>query len=197
MPISRPALRTSKAKWDLCSFWQLERLQVYWVSEPQPAHFPPRVTTLVTSGVCIYFPGVPAASLVTPADVVKTRLQVAARAGQTTYTGVIDCFRKILREEGFRALWKGAGGVPCSPECLVCLYTVVYSILKRIFFFLPLLARMCRSSPQFGVTLVTYELLQRWFYVDFGGQYVYFFLIQKSFCERQSGQQFCLFCDLD
>ncbi|XP_069717238.1 electrogenic aspartate/glutamate antiporter SLC25A12, mitochondrial [Phaenicophaeus curvirostris] len=83
--------------------------------------------------------GVPAASLVTPADVIKTRLQVAARAGQTTYSGVIDCFRKILREEGASAFWKGAG------------------------------ARVFRSSPQFGVTLVTYELLQRWFYVDFGG----------------------------
>lgn len=54
--------------------------------------------------------GVPAASLVTPADVIKTRLQVAARAGQTTYNGVVDCFRKILQEEGFKALWKGAGG---------------------------------------------------------------------------------------
>ncbi|KAF5905853.1 calcium-binding mitochondrial carrier protein Aralar1-like, partial [Clarias magur] len=83
--------------------------------------------------------GVPAASLVTPADVIKTRLQVAARAGQTTYNGVIDCSKKIFREEGFRAFWKGAG------------------------------ARVCRSSPQFGVTLVTYELLQRWFYIDFGG----------------------------
>ncbi|XP_076025955.1 electrogenic aspartate/glutamate antiporter SLC25A12, mitochondrial-like [Genypterus blacodes] len=83
--------------------------------------------------------GVPAASLVTPADVIKTRLQVAARAGQTSYNGVIDCFRKILKEEGFRAFWKGAG------------------------------ARVFRSSPQFAVTLLTYELLQRWFYVDFGG----------------------------
>lgn len=46
----------------------------------------------------------------TPADVIKTRLQVAARAGQTTYSGVVDCFRKILQEEGFRAFWKGAGG---------------------------------------------------------------------------------------
>ncbi|KAI9526858.1 hypothetical protein NQZ68_035131 [Dissostichus eleginoides] len=82
----------------------------------------------------------PAASLVTPADVIKTRLQVAARAGQTTYSGLVDCFWKILREEGPRAFWKGAG------------------------------ARVFRSSPQFGVTLVTYELLQRWFYVDFGGQ---------------------------
>lgn len=30
-------------------------------------------------------------------------------------------------------------------------------------------ARVCRSSPQFGVTLFVYELLQRLFYVDFGG----------------------------
>uniref|UniRef100_A0A8C1YVG6 Solute carrier family 25 member 13 n=1 Tax=Cyprinus carpio TaxID=7962 RepID=A0A8C1YVG6_CYPCA len=51
--------------------------------------------------------GMPAASLVTPADVIKTRLQVAARAGQTTYNGLIDCFWKILREEGPRAFWKG------------------------------------------------------------------------------------------
>uniref|UniRef100_A0A8C8A3A6 Solute carrier family 25 member 12 n=1 Tax=Oryzias sinensis TaxID=183150 RepID=A0A8C8A3A6_9TELE len=86
---------------------------------------------LLTAGAIA---GIPAASLVTPADVIKTRLQVAARAGQTTYSGVIDCFRKILQEEGFRAFWKGAG------------------------------ARVLRSSPQFGVTLVTYELLQRWFY---------------------------------
>ncbi|XP_065526459.1 electrogenic aspartate/glutamate antiporter SLC25A12, mitochondrial isoform X2 [Lathamus discolor] len=91
---------------------------------------------LLTAGAIA---GVPAASLVTPADVIKTRLQVAARAGQTTYSGVIDCFRKILKEEGASAFWKGAG------------------------------ARVFRSSPQFGVTLVTYELLQRWLYVDFGG----------------------------
>ncbi len=83
--------------------------------------------------------GMPAASLVTPADVIKTRLQVVAREGQTTYNGVIDATRKIYAEEGFRAFWKGA------------------------------VARMCRSSPQFGVTLVTYELLQRMFFIDFGG----------------------------
>jgi len=83
--------------------------------------------------------GAPAASLVTPADVIKTRLQVKARSGQTVYNGVLDAARKIYAEEGFRAFWKGA------------------------------VARMCRSSPQFGVTLATYELLQRVFYVDFGG----------------------------
>ena len=33
-------------------------------------------------------------------------------------------------------------------------------------------ARVFRSSPQFGVTLLTYEVLQRLFYVDFGGRSV-------------------------
>lgn len=31
-------------------------------------------------------------------------------------------------------------------------------------------ARVFRSSPQFGVTLATYELLQRLFWIDFGGR---------------------------
>jgi hypothetical protein len=30
-------------------------------------------------------------------------------------------------------------------------------------------ARVLRSSPQFGVTLMAYEILQRLFYIDFGG----------------------------
>jgi solute carrier family 25 aspartate/glutamate transporter 12/13 len=63
--------------------------------------------TLFTAGLIA---GVPAAALVTPADVIKTRLQVVARSGQTTYTGVCDAARKIMREEGPRAFWKGTVG---------------------------------------------------------------------------------------
>ncbi|KAG8181041.1 hypothetical protein JTE90_024787 [Oedothorax gibbosus] len=84
--------------------------------------------------------GVPAAYLVTPADVIKTRLQVAAREGQTTYNGVVDACRKIWKEEGGAAFWKGGP------------------------------ARVFRSAPQFGFTLLTYEVLQRTFYIDFGGR---------------------------
>lgn len=83
--------------------------------------------------------GVPAAYLCTPADVIKTRLQVQAREGQTTYSGVLDAMRKIWHEEGGRAFWKGGP------------------------------ARVFRSAPQFGFTLLTYEILQRLFYIDFGG----------------------------
>ncbi|CAH1408257.1 unnamed protein product [Nezara viridula] len=95
------------------------------------------VSTLFLSGLIA---GVPAASIATPFDVVKTRLQVKPRPGQTTYSGLRDAFKKVWREEGWTAFWKGAG------------------------------ARVCRSSPQFAVTLVTYELLQRLFYFDFGGR---------------------------
>jgi len=33
-----------------------------------------------------------------------------ARAGQTSYNGVIDAAQKIYREEGMKAFWKGATG---------------------------------------------------------------------------------------
>jgi len=83
--------------------------------------------TLTSAGIA----GMPAAYLTTPADVVKTRLQVEARKGQTTYKGVADTFVKIYREEGFKALFKGGP------------------------------ARILRSSPQFGFTLVAYEYLHK------------------------------------
>lgn len=60
--------------------------------------------TLLVAGALA---GVPAAALVTPADVIKTRLQVVARKGQTTYKGLFDAASKIYKEEGYRAFWKG------------------------------------------------------------------------------------------
>lgn len=65
--------------------------------------------------------GMPAAYLTTPADCVKTRLQAERRAGVTHYKGLLDALVTIPREEGFGALFKGG------------------------------IARVIRSSPQFGV----------------------------------------------
>ncbi|KAH8554760.1 mitochondrial carrier domain-containing protein [Umbelopsis sp. PMI_123] len=84
---------------------------------------------LLTAGAIA---GMPAAYFTTPADVIKTRLQVEARKGQTTYNGIADAARKIYAEEGFKAFFKGGP------------------------------ARIFRSSPQFGVTLTVYELLHTW-----------------------------------
>ncbi|KAJ1839144.1 mitochondrial aspartate-glutamate transporter agc1, partial [Coemansia sp. RSA 2708] len=75
--------------------------------------------------------GMPAAYLTTPADVIKTRLQVVAKKGETVYTGLVDATRKIYKEEGFKAFFKGGP------------------------------ARIFRSSPQFGATLMCYEVIHR------------------------------------
>ncbi|EIW72497.1 hypothetical protein TREMEDRAFT_41792 [Tremella mesenterica DSM 1558] len=91
---------------------------------------------LISAGVA----GMPAAYFTTPADVVKTRLQSQARAGQTVYKGVVDGFSKILTEEGPKALFKGG------------------------------IARIIRSSPQFSVTLTAFELLNKYFPYPFANQ---------------------------
>lgn len=77
--------------------------------------------------------GMPAAYFTTPADVIKTRLQVEARKGQTHYRNIVHAAVTIMREEGVRAFFKGGP------------------------------ARVMRSSPQFGCTLAAYEFLQRVF----------------------------------
>jgi solute carrier family 25 aspartate/glutamate transporter 12/13 len=72
----------------------------------------------------------PAAYLTTPCDVIKTRLQVEARKGDSEYTSLRQCAKTVYKEEGFKAFFKGGP------------------------------ARILRSSPQFGFTLAGYEVLQ-------------------------------------
>jgi solute carrier family 25 (mitochondrial S-adenosylmethionine transporter), member 26 len=47
-----------------------------------------------------------AAAITTPLDVVKTRLMTQA-AGSAQYSGVADCLRQVIRDEGAAALWTG------------------------------------------------------------------------------------------
>ena len=47
-----------------------------------------------------------AAGIVTPTDVVKTRLQLAG--GKERYGNVLGAYSAIIRQEGFSALYKGA-----------------------------------------------------------------------------------------
>lgn len=46
--------------------------------------------------------------------IIEIFFQVVAREGQTTYNGLLDCARKIYKEEGARAFWKGTSGMVFS-----------------------------------------------------------------------------------
>ncbi|KAH6567833.1 hypothetical protein BASA50_006422 [Batrachochytrium salamandrivorans] len=75
--------------------------------------------------------GAVGATLVTPMDVVKTRLQVISKPGDKVYSGMMHCYRDIIKHEGVAALFKGA-----APRAMIV-------------------------SPLFAITILIYEFQQR------------------------------------
>ncbi|KAI5070360.1 hypothetical protein GOP47_0014703 [Adiantum capillus-veneris] len=71
---------------------------------------------------------IPATVLVTPLDVIKTRLQMETPPGQEPYKDAFHCCRVLLQQEGLKGLFKGG------------------------------LLRVLRTCPQFGITLMIYSL---------------------------------------
>lgn len=68
-------------------------------------------TTYTASAISSFAGGVTSAIASLPADLIKTRLQkqVANKDGKFQYTGVLDCAKQIIKNEGFFSLWKGVG----------------------------------------------------------------------------------------
>uniref|UniRef100_A0A914V1N1 Uncharacterized protein n=2 Tax=Plectus sambesii TaxID=2011161 RepID=A0A914V1N1_9BILA len=65
---------------------------------------------------------------VTPLDVIKTRLQTINRgAGEVEYRGFTHAFTSILRNEGWRALFKGAG-------CRMLVMAPLFGIAQMVYF---------------------------------------------------------------
>ncbi|XP_045873115.1 mitochondrial glutamate carrier 1 [Meles meles] len=85
--------------------------------------------------------GSAAAVAVNPCDVVKTRLQSLQRGvNEDTYTGFLDCARKILRHEGPTAFLKGA-------YCRALVIAPLFGIAQVVYFL--------------GIAETLLELLQR------------------------------------
>lgn len=72
---------------------------------------------------------IPASIVVTPMDVVKTRLTMEPSPGVEPYKNGWDCVQRIVKEEGVGTLFKGC------------------------------LSRVLRISPQFGITLMIYDYI--------------------------------------
>lgn len=69
-----------------------------------------------------------AAVAVSPCDVVKTRLQSLRKGtNEETYSGVVDCIRKILRKEGPGAFLKGA-------TCRALVIAPLFGIAQVVYF---------------------------------------------------------------
>ncbi|KAI8898778.1 mitochondrial carrier domain-containing protein [Globomyces pollinis-pini] len=93
----------------------------------------PKFSTIFGSGVLA---GAIAAAVVTPMDVVKTKLQVLPTDGVSLYSGQLDCYRSILVKDGISGLFKGV-----VPRVLIV-------------------------SPLFAITVLIYEFQQRLFQSD-------------------------------
>ncbi|KAI8846088.1 mitochondrial carrier domain-containing protein [Chytridium lagenaria] len=50
-----------------------------------------------------------AAAVTTPLDVIKTRLMLSRKDGVEGYSGIVSTFRRIVKEEGTSALFRGIG----------------------------------------------------------------------------------------
>eukprot|EP00092_Neocalanus_flemingeri_P068072 GFUD01083136.1.p1 GENE.GFUD01083136.1~~GFUD01083136.1.p1 ORF type:complete len:338 (-),score=53.19 GFUD01083136.1:128-1141(-) len=69
------------------------------------------------------------AAAVNPADVVKTRLQLLNKgAGDESYNGIFDAFKKILKNEGPSAFFKGA-------LCRMIVIAPLFGIAQMVYYF--------------------------------------------------------------
>jgi len=77
------------------------------------------------------FAGMFAGGIMTPADVIKTRIQV--KQGAIPYKGIADCFSRIVKEEGAMALYKGAVPRMMIISPLFGITLCVYEVLQKYF----------------------------------------------------------------
>ncbi len=92
---------------------------------------------LIMGGVA----GIIGACCTYPLDLIKTRLQnqKTLPGGERMYAGVVDCFTKVFRADGFRGLYRGlpAQLVGIAPEKAIKLTvndTLRYNIPKYLYF---------------------------------------------------------------
>ncbi|KAM9078865.1 putative mitochondrial transporter UCP3 isoform X2 [Balaenoptera ricei] len=89
------------------------------------------ITTRILAGCTT---GAMAVTCAQPTDVVKIRFQASVQAGPGSnrkYSGTMDAYRTIAREEGVRGLWKGTLPNITRNAIINCAEMVTYDVIKE------------------------------------------------------------------
>lgn len=74
----------------------------------------------------------PSCSIFVPVDVVKERLQVQSNRPESAYSGSIDAFKTIIKQEGMRGLYKGYNATIFSYGPFSAVYFLLYEEVRRL-----------------------------------------------------------------
>lgn len=77
----------------------------------------------VASWICCY-----------PLDVIKTRIQGQTSSSPLRYSGIVDCFKRSVREEGYNVLWRGLGTAVARAFIVNGAIFTAYETALRCFF---------------------------------------------------------------
>jgi len=105
--------------------------------------------------------GAMAVTFAQPTDVVKVRFQAQVRLteGERRYTGTLDAYKTIARDEGVRGLWKGACLIHFRLCCIVRILSTDLEITPLCF--LPgCMPNITRNVIVNCAELVTYDTIK-------------------------------------
>ncbi|OIT37909.1 PREDICTED: mitochondrial arginine transporter BAC2 [Nicotiana attenuata] len=69
-----------------------------------------------------------------PVDVIKTRLQAQSQSTPSRYSGIVDCFRRSVKQEGYSVLWRGLGTAVARAFVVNGAIFTAYETALRFFF---------------------------------------------------------------
>ncbi|XP_053615464.1 mitochondrial glutamate carrier 1-like [Plodia interpunctella] len=114
---------TTVREWSFCLIYFPLFAVINSATNPDPTKPPPFWCSFVAG----LGAGSVAAFLVTPVDVIKTRMQTLT-VGAKQYSSIVDCLSTTVKNEGFTALYKGGA-------CRMMVIAPLFAIAQTVYYF--------------------------------------------------------------
>ncbi len=101
---------------------------VYESVLPRLKHLPDPIAIPLSAATAGFF----LSWIVSPAELIKCRMQLGAADAAHSYTGPVDCMRQVVRSEGLRGLFRGATGTLAREMPGNAVYFGSYKALRQI-----------------------------------------------------------------